>query len=72
MPIRFRILKLFGSQIVALKDMHGKIRFSIKKKDPFGVYWAYVYPMTKVGHVILNEDGTCSGESSYIKKWIDV
>lgn len=37
--------------------------------DTNGVKWAYVYPFSKVGHVILNDDGTTSGECSYIQQW---
>ena len=58
--------------MIALRDQWGEIYFTVKKKDPFGGCWAWIYPITKVGHVILNEDGSCSGKSSYIKKWVDI
>lgn len=37
--------------------------------DANGVKWAYVFPATKIGHVILRDDMTTGGESTYIKKW---
>jgi hypothetical protein len=54
-----------------LEDCEGEIYTTIKHKNPFGKKWAYVYPFTKIGCVKLNEDGTCTGKSSYIKRWID-
>lgn len=53
---------------VALEDHWGKIYYSIKKRHPLkeGVWYAHVYPGSKVGFVILKDDGTCEGSSSYI------
>ena len=56
---------------ILLEDFQYRTYISIKRKNKFGK-WAYVYPFTKVGHVKLNEDGTCFGESFYIDKWIDM
>ena len=44
---------------------------TIKRKLPNGKYWANVYPYTMIGSVELRPDGTCVGESSYIKFWTD-
>ncbi len=43
---------------------------TIKRKHPDGKYWARVYPFTGTGYVILEEDGTCSGSSFFIKQWL--
>ncbi len=73
MSIILRLLKALRLiKVVAMQNMHGEVYYSIKRKDPFGQNWARVSPFTAVGHVLLLDDGECGGESSYIKKWIDV
>lgn len=67
-----RILYYLGIvDLVWLESCSGIQYLTIKKKNPFGEYWCHVYPYTKIGHVILNEDGTCSGKSTYIERWVD-
>jgi hypothetical protein len=67
-----KLLRILGLvELVWLKDWNGVIYLSEKKKDPFGGYWCHVYPVYKVGHVKLNDDGTCGGESSYIEQWVN-
>lgn len=64
-----RLLNFLGLVTgVVLVDFQGKEYISIMQKGKFN-NWCYVYHFTKVGHVILNLDGTTSGSSSYIKRW---
>jgi len=56
---------------VWLKDFQGKPYLTWKIKNPFGGYYAHVYPFMATGYVNLLKNGECSGESSYIKKWKD-
>ena len=66
-----RLLALLGIiEIVILLDKDGQEFWTYKRKRAIGGYQAFVYPFTRVGHVILNDDGTCSGRSCYIKSWI--
>lgn len=54
---------------VWLLDFQGEEYLSIARQGHSGGLWAYVYPFTRIGHVVLNDDKTCSGCSSYITKW---
>jgi len=54
-----------------LEDDFGEVYMTIKHKNPFGKNWAHVYWFTKIGHVWLMDDGTCTGRSGYIKRWKD-
>lgn len=66
------ILKLIslltGRKIVWLEDFEGETYRTIERETPFGKK-AYVYWFTRIGDVKLNEDGTTSGSSLYVKKW---
>lgn len=53
---------------VYLIDSFGEVYLTCKRKNPFNTF-ANVYPVFRVGHVVLHEDGTCSGTSCYIKEW---
>jgi hypothetical protein len=65
-----RILAFFRIiDLVWLEDHEGEVYLTIKRKSPFVGYWCRVYPISCVGHVILNDNGTCKGDSSYIKRW---
>lgn len=57
---------------VVLSDSWGTVYYSIKKQNPFGGWYAHVHPFSGIGSVQLKDDGTCEGESSYIKKWKDL
>ena len=56
-------------ELVWLEDHQKNIYLTIKKRHPFGGYWCHVYPWSKIGSVQLKDDGTCYGESYYIKRW---
>ena len=66
-----KLMSIFtGRKIVWLEDFQGGIHRTIEAKgNPFNNRWCYVYPLTRVGHVVLNDDGTTSGKSSYIERW---
>jgi len=54
-------------ELVYTKDFDGEIRLRIKRTSPdFG---DYVFGLTDGSVIILNDDGTCGGDRSYIKKW---
>lgn len=53
---------------IHLLDRNGEVHPSWERRNPWGAN-AYVYPILRMGCVTLNEDKTCSGEASYIKKW---
>ena len=55
-------------ELVWLEDFTGERYLTVKRKSGTSE-WCYIYPYTFVGHVILNGDGSCSGEYSYIKTW---
>lgn len=61
----FRIIDLVWIESSADHECY----LTIKRKSPFGFYWCYVYPIFGIGHVILHDDGTCGGQSDYIKRW---
>lgn len=52
-----------------LEDMWGEQYTTAYRITPSGKRAAPVYFFTGVGHVILNDDGSCSGQSTYISKW---
>lgn len=60
---------LTGRKIVFLEDSYGEVYKTLEYKTPFGNK-AYVYWLTKVGHVNLEPDGTTTGQSTYINRWI--
>lgn len=65
-----KLLQILGIvKLVWLKDHVNCVYLTILREDSFGVQWAYVHPFTRIGHVILNPDGTCGGKSIYIKRW---
>lgn len=70
--MRKLIAYLTGGEPIVLLDHEGEFYYTIAYKHPFveGGRYAHVYWFTKVGHVTLNEDGTTSGNSGYIKKWV--
>ena len=73
MKIIIRILHKLGVvKGIFLQDHTLEIYTTIKKQNEFNDIYAHVYPFLKVGYVILNKDGTCSGPSIYIKKWLDM
>jgi hypothetical protein len=59
---------LSGKRIVLLEDFQGQVYKTLETKSEFGKRTAYVYWFEKVGHLTLNDDGTCSGRS-YIERW---
>ena len=64
-----RLLSYFGLiEGIVLEDFQGEVYYTKSFDTPFGKK-AHVSPVTKVGYVNLLEDGTCTGKSSYIKKW---
>ena len=52
-----------------LIDHQGEVYASRYRVDKNGVAWAYVYPISRTGHVVLLGDGSTSGESFYIDRW---
>lgn len=57
-------------KIVVLEDFEGEFYFTLERVSPFGKKFAYVYWLSRLGFVVLNEDGTCStNSSSFIKRW---
>lgn len=67
-----RLLSLItGRRIVLLETYYGKVYRSLERKTEFGKHIAPVYPITNIGCVILNDDGTIGKESptSYIVRW---
>jgi len=61
---------LTGRKIVLLEDFEGQVYKTLELKGrSFGKKRAHVYWFTGVGSVILNDDGTTSGSSSYIERW---
>lgn len=68
--ITIRIASLFTKKIiVAIEDSQGESKFSLAYYDTFGKLVCPVFWLTKVGHCILQENGTVTGKSYYIKKW---
>ena len=63
--------KLHIKRGILLLDAWGKVYFSFEKKNKWnGNKEASVYPISGVGHVVLNEDGSTGGGSLYfIKEW---
>jgi len=59
---------LTGRKIVWLEDFEGETYRTLERKTPFGKR-AYVYWFTRVGDIILNEDGTTGGSAIFVKKW---
>jgi len=52
-----------------IKDFEGRVSLTwIAHQSEFGNI-AYVYPIYKVGQLILLPDGTVSGVASYVKRW---
>jgi len=70
--MRKLIAYLTGGEPIVLLDHKDEFHYTIAYRHPFveGKLYAHVYWSTKVGHVILNEDGTTYGNSNYIKKWV--
>lgn len=62
--------KLGFVQGIRLIDCWGDDYRTFASKSPTGRRFARVYPFTGVGGVTLHEDGTCSGRSSYIERWM--
>lgn len=70
--LRAEIGRIFGRRYVVTQDHEGEQRLHRRHKSVFGEDgWCFVYDFTRVGHFLLNRDGTCSGQSSYIRKWKD-
>ncbi len=67
--IKKALAKLGLIKLVWLRDFRGEIALRIKRKYPFGGYYACWYDFG-IGTAILNEDGTCGG-ASYVKEWKD-
>lgn len=65
-----RLMGLLGIwELVWLRDCFGQVYLTRIRKSPWDVKTAPVFCWTNVGNTILHPDGTCSGESSYIKEW---
>lgn len=67
--IKRLIAFILRKKLVVLTDMHGDKYIVFERESRSGRKFTYVYDFTKVGHVILNDDGTCGGQSIYIKTW---
>ena len=65
-----QIWRYFTGIHVVLQDFEGRTYNTVAIKDAFENIVAPVYFWTGVGSVLLHEDGTCTGESCYIKRWI--
>lgn len=65
-----KLFKILGVTVVCTEDFDGKQRYRFAKKTPFGLRCCAVLPFKFT--VILNDDGTCSGPSSYVKRWKEV
>lgn len=63
-----------GGVPVVLEDHQGRAYNTVAYRNAFGTLWCYVYPISRVGHVTLDEDGTASPNSfsSYIHRWKEV
>lgn len=61
---------LTKGECVILQAYEGEVFYTIAYLDPFGKKTARVYWFSRIGLVILNEDGTTSGRSSYINRWM--
>lgn len=65
---------LKGSMPVALIDYQGQIYFTLASKvEDSDKFTCYIYDTTKIGLMILNEDGTVSDPrhfASYVKNWL--
>lgn len=66
---------LTGKIPVLLESKSGQIYPTLASKqfNPFTQKYqmtAPVYWFSKVGHAILHEDGTTTGDAIYIKRWI--
>lgn len=60
-----------GGQLVYLQKFNKQIHLSIAYIDAWGNHYAFVYPLTRIGHCVLLADGTvdpCS-DSNYVKFW---
>ena len=64
--------KLKLKQGIILEDCDGEVYYTFKEESPFNKSIAFIFPSTKVGHVVLNKDGTTSGSSIYIERWKDL
>lgn len=60
---------LTGGTLVVLEDFQGDCYETIAYKNAFGKMTARVFWFTCVGRVVLRDDGTCYGQSSYIERW---
>jgi len=72
MGILIRIVALItGGKLVWLQNYDGRCHESIAYADAFGKTIAHRYWFTKIGHCILQDDGTVykNSEASYIKAW---
>jgi len=67
-------LKILGfmtnRKVVLLKHFDGQISYSLAKQSDWSPFESscYVYHFTKLGFVVLNQDGTTSG-ASYVHYW---
>lgn len=68
-PLLYLIALLTNGEVVVLRDCHGETYWSIAWIDVWGVKYARPKTMLKVGHVQLLSNGSCVGNSSYIKQW---
>lgn len=65
-----RLLAFFKIvELIWLQDYAGETHLTIKRRDAFGNYYCYVYPLNQIGYVTLYENGSCGGKSLYIMKW---
>ena len=68
-PIKSIFALLTGATVICLEGYKGQTHKTTMRRNAFGKNEASVYWFPPVGHVICNNDGTCSGESSYISRW---
>lgn len=65
------LAKLGLIKLVWLRDYDGELTLSIKREtDPPGGFYAYRHHIIR-SWVKLEDDGTCSGDASYVKRWAD-
>jgi hypothetical protein len=68
-PIKSIFALLTGATVICLQDFEGETYKTTMRKDASGQNVAHVYWFPWTGHVICHADGTCTGRSSYIKRW---
>jgi hypothetical protein len=78
MSIRNRLrvwwARLLGYEAIALLDYHGKVLYSrVEQQAADGPLEAWVYPLNRIGAILLLDDGTVTGPEGqihYIDHWL--